>query len=285
MSKISVDLCFSGSGCRFPALAGSLRALVMSDKYEFARIAGVSGGSIVAAAFTVLRKVYGDERAVEMIETLCIETDFDSLFDKSPFFQAISFIRKLGLHSGNKVEEFIRTNIGNDQMRQHPDLFIPATELKTKTMVVFNERTFPTVTIPIAIRRSISAPFYFVPKYRTIKEKLCCFVDGGIVNNYPIDMFDDNKRPTIGVRLYSKTKVLENTNNSHYKLKDFAMANLQTMFDAIEREHIESSEHWAKTISVNTKNIKSFDFNITRADRQLLFRMGYEEAEKWLNEN
>lgn len=283
MEKKDVDIVFSGSGVRLPAHAGALFALAESERFEVHRVAGTSGGGIIASAFSVFRQG-SDYDAAQEIKRLCLRTDFSKLV-KSGWLPLSHLIWDCGMYTGNKFEKFIKKNITEDTLRQHNDLYLTTTDLVNKKYVIQHASTFPTLPISTAMRRTMGVPFYFTPKYRQIldpegKKQLRCFVDGGVTNNYPIDIFDDGKRPTIGIRLVSHSSK-ESVRLDEYKLKDFTIAMIDSMMEAIEHEHVEDA-HWATTISVDTGDIKSLDFDITRLEKEMLFDRGYNAMKTWI---
>jgi len=276
MGRIPIDLVMSGSGCRLSAHGGALYALYESGKFQVERVAGTSGGAVVGSAVAVWGM---DEYSVEKIKMLCINTDFEKLIKDNKFFRLIRLFRKSGIYEGKKFERFVDKEIYDGQLSQFENLHIVTADLFRKEAVVLNSRTFPTLKLSKALRRSLSIPYILTPNYRKINGVQRCFVDGGIANNYPIDIFDDNERPTIGINLVGQTKpMLEK-----YKLNVFelSMSILDCLMACVERQHLKQARY-ALTIEINTGDVSSFDFNITKSTKQWLFRQGYEQTKEWI---
>lgn len=269
---LDIDLVLSGSGARLSAHAGALCALVDSEKFLIRRVAGVSGGAIIAAGYSAI--------GADKLKQLSIETEFGDLVREARGLRILRFLTKNGLYTGNKIEKFITKNFGKKMMSQLPGLYILSTDLISKETVVMSAKTFPTLDISKAVRRSLSIPFIFIPNYRKIMARQYCFVDGGVSNNYPIGIFDDESRPTIGVRLVGRSKQIPPS----YKmgLKEFSGAIVETMMAEIERKHVEDA-HWANTVEVDTGDISSTDFDISREKKEWLFDQGYEAVKKFIH--
>jgi predicted acylesterase/phospholipase RssA len=127
-----------------------------------------------------------------------------------------------------------------------------------------------------AIRMSMSAPLYWVPKYLTLDNIKHTIVDGGIAANYYIDIFDDNPRQTIGVSLYTKTKKKSQVGIINY-FKDI----LDTMMTCNENEHIEDA-HWSNTVKIDTGDITPFNLDIKSEQIEWTIIHGYQETLKAL---
>ena len=282
MSNI-INIAISGSGVRLPALAGALFGLVESGKFVFKKVVGTSGGAIIGSAFICFQEQGMDAfEACVRIKRLTINTDFGKLI-KDSRWPLINLFRKTGMYLGKKFENFIKKEITDKTLREFNDLYMIVTELIHNENSVVHASTFPTLTIPQAARRSMAIPFAFYPIYRTIKEKFCTFVDGGVTNNFAIDLFNNDNIPTIGIKLHGEKnkRLKKDIKRRKLKLTTFTNLIMSRLFDAIEREHIENAK-FAKVISVNTGHISSFDFDITTEEKEWLWNQGYLKAKKWL---
>ena len=73
--------------------------------------------------------------------------------------------------------------------RGNPNLHLVATNLPTRLSQVYSKDHSPALPVAEAVRRSISIPLFFV----AVRESDDLFVDGGVLNNYPIRLFDREK--------------------------------------------------------------------------------------------
>ena len=71
--------------------------------------------------------------------------------------------------------------------------------------VHFNHETYPEMQVLKAIRISTSIPFFYEPV--NFEENL--YVDGGIDNNFPIEIFDENLDETLAILLKDKIMTMK----------------------------------------------------------------------------
>jgi len=140
--------------------------------------------------------------------------------------------------------------------------------------------TFPIVD---AVRMSMSYPFLFAPVTLYQGGKPYYMVDGGLLSNFPIWMFDspNPKRPTWGFRLHGGTSDHENLPYRNIPRPLWAVPLLKAMFSAAteawDREllaHVVS----ARTVSIPTHDVKTTNFNLTAAEADGLYEWGEASA-------
>jgi NTE family protein len=249
-----IDLVLSGSGIKFPVFVGSLEAII--EKYEIKRIAGTSGGGLVAAA-------YASGISVDRIKQILLDTDFRKFRD----FSLYSLFFKFGIFSGNRLEKWL-DNIFEGKCFKDLEMEckVIATDLMKSDYVVFSNTNTPNEKLSKAVRMSISIPFVFGYVNKLI-------VDGFITGNYLIDIFDDNERPTIGLLVKStadtsvEKRFIFIWNYISYILEAFQRSN--------ENQHI-SEAHWANTIPINVEGFSSISFNMSKDDKIKLMKIGYD---------
>ncbi len=160
-------------------------------------------------------------------------------------------------------------------------LYVITTDLTTMKTKVFDPDSTPTMKVAKAVRISASVPFLFdfVPFNNTI------FTDGGITNNYPIDLvvpdsIDLMKEKAIGFRLLSSG---ETTNKTPETFLEAAINVLGTMMAEIERKHIEDAFIWSRTINIHVP-WNSMDFlTITQEKIEEIYQVGYDTIQKKLD--
>jgi NTE family protein len=136
-----------------------------------------------------------------------------------------------------------------------------------------------------AVRASASIPFFYRPvQARTADGREAYFVDGGMLSNFPVDLFDrpDGEAPrfpTFGIRLSARPAVPPtNRITSTYGL---ARAVLSTLTGFYDRLHV-SGDVEDRTIFVDTLGLTSTDFGISTTQQRALYRSGREAAERFL---
>lgn len=148
-----------------------------------------------------------------------------------------------------------------------------------------------------AVRMSMSIPLFYKP-YRLIgkdgQEHL--IVDGGLLSNYPVWLFDSDEKiprhPTIGF------KFVDALCNTGICKKDTESPNLlwylhtlvSTALDAADKQHInESGGDFARTVAIpvtvkvdgKEKKIKATDFDITKEESFQLYQNGWNAGEQF----
>ncbi|HTQ66719.1 MAG TPA: patatin-like phospholipase family protein [Puia sp.] len=148
------------------------------------------------------------------------------------------------------------------------------------------------------VRASMSVPFFFRPlqvkydkeqekaikdewgNYTRIKKDLgksAMFVDGGILSNFPINVFNNPniplpRKPTIGIKLgYNDQSSSDHIRN----LLQFTGSLVSTMRFFYDRDFLLKNEIYRRTVrSVDTGNISWLNFNLNNSQKLELFFRG-----------
>ncbi|MDD4298443.1 MAG: hypothetical protein PHS98_02260, partial [Bacilli bacterium] len=101
------------------------------------------------------------------------------------------------------------------------------------------------------------------------------FVDGGLMRNYPINIFDYDgiNYETLGIQLSNKTKYKETTNIIDY-ISNLFNSLLKVQEDIYNNDWMNQG----RSININTGGISSLDFDISEADYKFLYNQGYDAA-------
>lgn len=177
--------------------------------------------------------------------------------------------------------------------RPFSDLYIIGTDVSCKTSRVFSYKTTPDMEVAKAVRISMSIPLFFeaIPlddDPNASDSMQYIFSDGGIMRNYPINIFDypivQGQRfyrvnhETLGARFKGYTDYKNITN-----FLDFA-TNLLICFSKIQQNaYDDSPEDIARSIDIDTGDVSSVNFNITTGDDtyNFLYSQGYKAAEDY----
>ena len=133
-----------------------------------------------------------------------------------------------------------------------------------------------------AVRMSMSFPFFFDPVklYRDDREHL--IVDGGLLSNYPIWLFDSPtsvKRHTWGFRLHpgigAYVPDYRRIGRPIWEVP-LAKAMLHATMSAWD-ERLERSSA-VRTVSIPTGSVSTLDFNLSDSDRDALYHGGHDVA-------
>lgn len=288
---------FEGGGIRGIAFGGVVYYLEKHGLREhIKRFAGSSAGSIVAAGLSV---GYTGPEIIQLLH----DTDFDSFKDApwGALGDVYRFWTKYGVYKGDAFEAWFekvlekKTGNGNITLLEvyqiyGKELAITGTCLNTHDTVYFHYSKYPHMPVKKAVRISMSIPIFFASV--RIGDKV--MVDGGMLNNYPIWIFDG---PTIGDPhvtdeeiCCSKTigfKLMTDAEKQDYQLYhvdekingliDFATALINSMLIQIERGHIRTG-YWKKTVCINTHNVGSLEFKLPLDTMQKLIQTGYDSV-------
>jgi NTE family protein len=144
----------------------------------------------------------------------------------------------------------------------------------------FDKDTFPIVG---AVRMSMSYPFLFTPVELYQDGRPHYVVDGGLLSNYPIWLFDspNPKRPTWGFRLHPGASPTEGLPHRKIPRPLWSVPLLKAMFSAAteawDRENMAHTVS-ARTVSIPTHEVSTTDFNLTQENAQALYGWGEDAA-------
>jgi len=140
-----------------------------------------------------------------------------------------------------------------------------------------------------AVRMSMSYPFLFAPVPLHRDGKPHWVVDGGLLSNFPIWLFDSPhpKRPTWGFRLHPGSSVTEGMPYRKIPRPFWSVPLLKAMFSAAteawdreQMEHVVS----ARTVSIPTHAISTTNFGLSREDAGDLYNWGLLAAQAFFRD-
>lgn len=181
------------------------------------------------------------------------------------------------------------------QNRPFLDLFIIGTDISYKSSRIFSFETTPTMEVAEAVRISMSIPFFFeavkINNTEITKDSLMnIFCDGGVIKNYPINIFDSinfNDQiingvnvQTLGVRFRNST-VYSETNNLLEFIKNLFFSYIQIQQDIFKN----SPQDIARSIQIDTKGVSPLNFNLSVNDStyNYLYKQGYQAAKNFFS--
>jgi NTE family protein len=311
------DLVLEGGGVKGTGLAGAISALVKrDDPYQFHRVAGTSAGAIVASFIAA-------GLDPDALSKLMLAQDFADFEDESPVFrhftkfgEGFGLLFHEGLFLGDALHRFIAETLAGPDgkgVRTWADLRIDDDALpenqRYKLVVVVSdisrgrELRLPwdyeqelglnpdNQLVADAVRASASIPFFFRPFHLNADKAMASgnsyvlCTDGGMLSNYPIDIFDraENPRwPTIGVKLSAKAQVSEAQWSPNANAFELAKSLVATMLDAHDQLHVDNPYFASRTIFVDTTGFSSTNFHLTNADKTTMFDNGVQAANDFL---
>jgi NTE family protein len=311
----SVDLVFEGGGVKGIGLAGAL-ATLEERGYLPQNVAGTSAGAINAS---LLAAGYNAAELREIIVSLDYNQFKDRGWeDKVPLVErSFSLLLDLGLYEGKRFEEWIREQLEAKGVRTfadlvHPD-FADDPRYRSKLQVVVSDVTMhqllvlprdagklgiepDELDVALAVRMSMSIPIFFEPvRWENPKTgQTHVIVDGGMLSNYPIWLFDSDgvpEWPTFGMLLVEPKPSLslgerlpkpKSTGKGPGAVIDYVKALAQTMMEAHDRLYVEQA-NYARTIPIPTLGVRTTEFSLTKERALALFDSGRWAAEQFLD--
>lgn len=282
------NLVFEGGGARGVAFVGCVQALEEQDMMKDIKgLIGSSAGSITAVSLAV---GYSSNEIKEILQS----TDFTQFQDHSYGIlkDLWRLIKKFGFYKGDKFLNWIGSVIakktGNPNItfkeiydKYGKDLVITGTNLDQGKLVYFNHTDYPNMPVKLAVRISSSLPLVF----QAIKYENDHYVDGGVLNNYPIWYFQPSDK-TLGFKLVKDNEkrddLIIHKNQDINNLMDYGISLVSAMLSQIERSYIRS-DYWERTVTINTFEVTATDFNVDEKTQNKLIEEGYQSTKLFIN--
>jgi len=289
---MKVDLVFEGGGIKGLAFVGSVCCLE-DHGYEFERCAGTSSGSIISTLVSV--GYTGKE-----LKKIILNTDFNKFIENDKYNTLESTFRlmsKNGIYNNSYVYEWITELLSKKNKLKFKDVFLDnksrlkiiASDITKKDIVIMPNDLINYDIDPMefeiakAVQMSTSIPFYFQPVKLENKNSYNFIVDGGLLSNFPIWIFDVEgtpRWPTFGFNLISDEQSY--TSQGERDIISFTTDTITTVFNRNENIYIREKDS-IRTINVPTLGVKTTDFNISKELILKLFDEGYKSTETFLN--
>jgi NTE family protein len=288
-----VDLVFEGGGVKGIGLAGAYSALEERG-YHWQHVAGTSAGAITAAM------VAAGYDSHELQDLVLSEMKFKQFEDghQWPLAEEVEILRHKGLHPGTYFEGWMRDHLQEKGVRTFGDLRpqappggepdyplqIIASDLTHRRMLVLPRDaqkclgTAPDeLEVAVAVRMSMSIPIFFDPVIYTSPTNSAdqhLIVDGGILSNFPVWLFDVPQGqvprwPTLGLLLVPPDQKdplepgpeVPSPAQGKVSAIGYLLAIGHTMMEAHDRLYIDQA-NFARTIPISTLGVQTTQFSI-----------------------
>jgi NTE family protein len=145
--------------------------------------------------------------------------------------------------------------------------------LNTKSIEYFNYENNPDMDVLLAIRMSIAIPFIFSP----VKHNDKYYVDGGLMNNYPIDFVNENIDNIIGITIIDG-------NDEVCEINTFEDFIIQIIYAAIDSSSSKNIQYFKKqTIEIKLEKKFGLYSSIGMDEKEELFNFGYISSANYFN--
>lgn len=269
------NLVLSGGGIQGLAYIGLVRYLEEINYIsKIEKFAGTSAG-----ALGCLMVVLG--YTSNQMEDLVVNLDFKSFSEKEEI-SLISLIENYGISSGKKIDDLfriiIKKKMGNPNItfkelyeKTKKELNILVSNLSLGKYDVLNHINSPDMSVYLAVRLSLNIPFLFKP----IEYNGCLYVDGGVMNNYPIKIFNNELEKTIGFCFLKKE-----IDNKIESFQDYLYCVLTSIYYAPSRLMADTYENATCRLEVP---FLSFDFNLDQSQKKEIIEIGYKQTKEFLS--
>lgn len=289
------NLIFEGGGVCGVAYGGALE--VLDDRGILSTLENVAGSSVGSLAAAMLALGFDAEYIKRRLTTL----EFASLADSSfgVLRDVIRLITQYGWHKGDKLEEFVKSLLadanlppdttfsGLEEANLGPALHVTASSLRLGRTLIFSRGSTPDYSVVKALRASASFPLFFTPIKNGDYDYL---VDGGLLNNYPIRLFDIGGAPnpsSVGIRVDNsfevKSRYIPQSNNGKEITSFFSFISrlIYTLYDEVQNQHI-GGQDWKRSIVIDTGNIQAMNFRLDQSDIDMMLKNGRLAASEFL---
>lgn len=321
------NLIFEGGGVKGIAYVGAMEALQQRGVFKnIKRIGGTSAGAINAV---LLACGYSNAQQKKILFELNFENFLDD--DLGVIRDTKRLLSEFGWHKGDYFRKWIgglikdkmkTADITFEEMKRSgcPDLYLVGTNLSTGFAEVFSPEHTPNMRVVDAVRISMSIPLFF-SAIRAARGDV--YVDGGMMNNYPVKLFDRRKyikdqkaallpeyyknenkaflkgankdrspyvynKETLGFRLDSKQEI------AAFRYGNVAVTSqIDEFFDYCKALiktalNVQESQHlhsddWHRTIYIDTLGVRTVEFKLSAAKKQALVKSGREHAEDYFD--
>lgn len=288
---MNIDCVFSGGGIKAYAFLGSLKS-INDKKYRIQRVAGTSAGAIIAALIAA-------KYTIKEIENMLDQLDIEKLLDPPliskyiPMTRWALLYRNKGLYKGNKLEEWLEEKLALKGIEtfahiKENDLKIVVSDISLGKLIVIPDdldRVYGVAPeqfkVATAVRMSASFPYFFMPKKLYYSKTYSYIVDGGLLSNFPLWVFNENKlkRPILGLNLS------DNVENIQPKKINDAVDMFRALFLAMMRAH--DARYISKTkqhhiVFIPVKEVKTLEFSLSNTEKEELIDLGKVATENFL---
>lgn len=291
---MKIDGVFSGGGIKAYAFIGALKS-IQDNGLHLERVAGTSAGAIIASF------IAADYR-IEEIDQLLTELDLRQFLDAPKLTKLIPFSKwfflyvQMGIYKGDKLEKWLYNQLAEKGIYTFKDLQpgylkVVVSDLTLGKLVVIPDdlqRLYDIdpayFSVAKAVRMSAGFPYFFMPmKLPGRSKQKSLMVDGGLLSNFPLWLFENNngnsKRPVLGVKLSQSMD-----KNSSQKINN-AFDMFHALFSTMKLAH--DARYVSKTkqdniIFIPIEDVAAMNLEISTKEKEDLMSLGKKSADSFL---
>lgn len=319
------NLVFEGGGIRGLAYPGAIK--VLEEKGIMKNIEKVAGTS--AGAITAL--MVGLDYSSYEIDSVFRSLKIQQFNDGKNIFGKIHRLKKeYGIFKGEKFDKWLGKLIGyktgntnttfedlhklHQNNKRFKDVYCTGTNITKQDLQIFSWENTPRMQLKTAVHISGCIPVYYKPvgidsswnavPIKNNKIKFDLYVDGGMINNFPINLFDtcvNGSDPfnckdlrynseTLGLKLERPEQIQQFENgitaiapHPVASLKDYKLALINLLQETLARKTVDLDNEKGRTIYISYGNVFGKIRKVSDTEKQDLFNNGVIAAEKFFN--
>jgi NTE family protein len=202
----------------------------------------------------------------------------------------------------------------HENNNEFKDFYCTGTNISRQKLEIFSWEKWPQMKLKTAVHISGCIPFYFKPvpvdsignevSLKDTLSKYDLYVDGGMLCNYPVNMFDsctDGSNPltsenviynheTLGLKLERADQIKEfneeKTDVAPYQIdnmKEYSSAVMNLMMEKLNRQTPDLSNERGRTIYISYGDISGRVRKISDEEKKILHDNGYSAATEFFN--
>lgn len=277
VSRQYTNIVLSGGSTKSIAQIAVLQTLIDNNRLDITKlkkIIGVSAGAIIG-----LFLVLGYDP--QYIWNFVYEKKLSELINPD----ILMFISKGGFDDGYRIYNMIenilyeKTKIKHISFKQLHDItginfMVIGSCLTTKQQVVFNHINTPNLKVSIAMRITIGIPILFTA-FELNGNK---YIDGGVLNNYPMNLVEDEIDESIGILIMNDYKT------TYEDTAQYLMSVINLCAHAYFNKY--ENMYSNNTILINNlpDNISIINFDISQESKLKLYDCGIKSCLKFLSD-
>ena len=272
------NLVISGGGINGLGFLGIIKYLSENDLIkDINHYIGTSAGSIISFLMNI-------GYSYSEIYEFCCHFNFAKVMDN---INLNCFLEKYGLEDTSKMYYILKRLCENKNFdsnitflelyeKTNIKLTITGACISNSKLYYFNYETFPNMKVLLAIRISSTIPLVFIPI--VFEDKL--WLDGGLINNYPINYCENDISNTLGLSIYDGC-IDKCPNNTPSDLMEYMTQVFKCLVFSDSLNKINKYEN--NTIKFSYSMSLLSDFNITEEGVKEIVDNGYEQAVQQYN--
>jgi NTE family protein len=264
-----VNLVLQGGGVKGIAYVGALQAFESSPRVRHIQIQAVGGSS----AGAIVAALYAAGYSADELRAELFKSPLKSLVKRSWRPSAWELVRSKGIYSTRPIYDWLYALLKRKGVETSQQLRIPcrilAADVTHRRYCTFREnQDYP---VAKAVLRSLSIPIFFQP-YVDGRD---LYVDGGMLSNFPLWMFEESDSPTVGLRLDGGVVADFSSIGPDSGIIQYLSSLVSTMIEAHDAAG-RGSPPTCVQVPIDTLGVTTADFEISNERMDQLRQSGFD---------